>query len=108
VTTKIVLAAEGASTSRVAADEVLDAMRVVGGQVGFEVEGPGEGTRALRALILLAWIIVRVEIGGGVLDLRGDQASVAVDGRRADPPGKGRVGRAVGRRGGIGRCGRGS
>jgi len=105
--TEIMLATEGASTSGVATDEVLDTVRVVGSQVGLEVEGPGEGTRALGALVLLAWITV-AEIGGCVLDLRGNLASVAIDGRRADATGEGRVRRAVGRRGGIGRRGRGS
>lgn len=59
VTAEVVLAAEGATAAGVTADEVLDAVGVVRGHVGLEVEGASEGSRARRALVLATGINVR-------------------------------------------------
>jgi len=53
VTTEVVLAREGASTGWMRARMGLGPVGVMGFPMGLEIKGPSEGSRTIRALILL-------------------------------------------------------
>lgn len=57
VATEVMLAGKGSSARRVWASVGLRPVRVVGFPVGLEVEGPGEGSGTVGALVLLLRIV---------------------------------------------------
>jgi hypothetical protein len=82
VTAEIMFAGEGASASCVAALEGLDTVRVMGRDMGLQVECPCETTITLGAAVLLAGIGVATAAFSGVIDGREGGASVGVGYRK--------------------------